>query len=133
MSLDRRAVLKGLAAGGVLVVGGGLVAREVLDDADPAPPPASSTVPPPPPPASMADALLAVGTRYLEAYPDEAEQEVLLDALPALQGEVPARPGQGLPVLADQAAEDHVTGDVVALDGWVLSRTECRAAALYAL
>ena len=86
MSLDRRAVLKGLAAGGVLVVGGGLVAREVLDDADPAPPPASSTVPPPPPPASMADALLAVGTRYLEADPDEAEQELLLDALPALQG-----------------------------------------------
>ena len=119
MSPDRRAVLKGLAAGGVLVVGGGLVAREVLDDADPAPPPASSTVP--------------VGTRYLEACPDEAEQEVLLDSLPALQGEVPARPGQGLPVLADQAAEDHVTGDVVALDGWVLSRTECRAAALYAL
>ena len=132
MSPDRRTVLKGMGAGGAVVVGG-LLGWRLLADGHPAAPPAGSTVPPPTPPAALADALVAVGGRYLEVYPDEADQEVLLDALPDLQGEVPARPGRGLAVLAEQAAADHATGGSIALDGWVLSRTEARAAALYAL
>ena len=132
MSPDRRAVLKGLAAGGVVVVGGGLVARQVLGDDDPAPPP--TTGPPPSPPrSSVADALVAVGTRYLEDVPDEADQAFLLEQLPALEGTVPERPGADLGVLAPQAVADHTSGDLVDLDGWVLSRTECRAAAVYAV
>ncbi len=93
----------------------------------------STTRPPTEAPSSLAAALVAVGTRYLEVTPDEADQQVLLDALPALNGEVPERPGAGLRVLAPQAAADHESGDTVDLDGWVLSRTECRAAALYVL
>ena len=58
---------------------------------------------------------------------------MLLAALPALDGAVPERPEQGLRVLAPQASEDHVTGEVIELDGWVLSLTETRASALYAL
>lgn len=131
MSPGRRAVLRGMGAGGAAAVVG-LVGWRVLDD-DEAGGPTPTTRPPLPPASSTGDALVAVGARYLEEYPDEADRQALLDALPALQGEVPEPPGQGLGVLADQAAADHVAGDVVALDGWVLSRTECRAAALYAL
>ena len=46
---------------------------------------------------------------------------------------MPERPGPVLGVLAPQAEADHVAGDLVALDGWILSVTESRAAALYAL
>jgi hypothetical protein len=74
-----------------------------------------------------------VGGRYLEQFPDEADEEVLLDALPPLAGRVPEHPAQALQALGPQAAADHESGEVVVLDGWVLSRTECRAAALYAL
>ena len=125
-------MLKGLAAGGVVVVGGGLVARQLLDDDEPAPP--ATTAPPPPEPRStMGDALVAVGTRYLEEVPEEADQALLLEQLPALEGTVPDRPGPMLGVLAPQAEADHVAGDLVELDGWVLSVTEARAAALYAV
>jgi hypothetical protein len=131
VSPDRRTVLKGLAAGGVAVVGGGLVARQVLDDDEPAPP--ATTTPPPEPRSTMGDALVAVGTRYLDEVPEEADQAFLLEQLPALEGTVPERPGPRLGVLAPQAVADHAAGELVGLDGWVLSVTEARAAALYAL
>ena len=131
MSPDRRTVLKGLGAT-VVVVGGGVVGWQLLDDDAPAAP--TTTEPPPPEPtSSVAEALAAVGGRYLEVVPDEADEQVLLAALPALNGTVPEQPGQGLRVLAPQASEDHVTGEVIELDGWVLSLTESRASALYAL
>ncbi len=132
MSPDRRTVLKGLAAGGAVVVGGGLIARQVLDDGEAAAP--TTTAPPPSEPRStMGDALVAVGARYLEDEPQEADQAFLLDQLPALEGTVPERPGPMLSVLAPQAVADHSAGDLVELDGWILSVTEARAAALYAL
>jgi len=132
MSPDRRTVLKGLAAGGAVVVGGGLVARQVLDDGEAAAP--TTTAPPPSEPRStMGDALVAVGARYLEDEPQEADEAFLLDQLPALEGTVPERPGPMLGVLAPQVVADHSAGDLVELDGWILSVTEARAAALYAL
>jgi hypothetical protein len=131
VSPDRRTVLKGLAAGGVVVVGGALVAQQVRDDEESVP---TTTAPPPPEPRStMGDALIAVGSRYLEDVPEEADQAFLLEQLPALEGTVPERPGPMLGVLGPQAVADHTAGDLVELDGWVLSRTEARAAALYAL
>jgi len=132
MSPDRRTVLKGLAAGGVAVVGGGLVIRQVRDAGDP-PPPTTTAPPPPDSRSTVGDALVAVGTRYLEDEPQEADRAFLLEELPALDGRVPERPGPMLGVLAAQAEADHATGDLVVLDGWVLSVTEVRAAALYAV
>ena len=132
MSPDRRSVLKGLGAAAV-VVGGGVVGWRLLDDDDAPAAPAPNEPPSPEPPSSLAEALAAVGGRYLEVAPDEADEQVLLAALPALDGTVPERPGQDLRVLAPQASEDHATGEVIVLDGWVLSLTESRAAALYAL
>jgi len=122
-------MLVGLGVGGAAVAAG-LVGVRLLDD-DEAPP--STTAPPPPDPeAPLDESLVAVGTRYLEDHEAEADQAILLGLLPALDGTVPADPATGLQVLGPQCAEDHATGDVVPLDGWVLSPTECRAAALYA-
>ncbi|MET1041506.1 MAG: twin-arginine translocation signal domain-containing protein [Acidimicrobiales bacterium] len=131
MTPDRRSVLKGLGAAAV-VVGGGVVGWRLLDDDD-APAAPATTEPPLEPTSSLAEALAAVGGRYLEVAPDEADEQVLLAALPALEGTVPERPGQDLRVLAPQASGDHATGEVIVLDGWVLSLTEARASALYAL
>lgn len=132
MSPDRRTVLRGLAAGGAVVVGGGLVARQVLDDGEVVAP-TTTAAPPPEPRSTMGDALVAVGTRYLTDEPQEADEAFLLDQLPALEGTVPERPGPMLGVLAPQAVADHTAGEMVELDGWILSVTEARAAALYAL
>jgi hypothetical protein len=132
VSPSRRTVLKGLGAGGVLV-GAGLVGWRLLDDDGEAAAPTTTAPPPPDPASTLGDALVAVGGRYLEVHPEEADVDVLLDELAPLAGRVPEHPGQALQVLGPQAASDHVSGEVVSLDGWVLSRTECRAAALYAL
>ena len=133
MSPSRRAVLKGLGAGGVVVVGGLAVVRLVDDEGDESAATTTTAPPPPEPASSLDDALVAVGGRYLEEFPEEADQDQLLDALAPLEGRVPERPGQALQVLGPQAVADHEAGEVVLLDGWLLSRTECRAAALYAL
>jgi hypothetical protein len=135
VSPSRRSVLAGLGAGGVVVAGGLIGWKSLVDDgSDDGATTTSTTEPAPPEPtSSLAEALVAVGGRYLEEHPDEADEAALLAALPALEGEVPERPGQALRALADQAAADHEAGDTVVLDGWVLSVTECRAAALYAV
>jgi hypothetical protein len=132
VSPDRRTVLK--AAGITAVgIGAGLAGWRLVEDGDGAAAPTTTAPTPPDPVSSLDAALVAVGTRYLAVTPEEADRQVLLDALPPLEGMVPERPGQGLAVLADQAAADHASGEVVVLDSWVLSRTEARAAALYAL
>lgn len=131
MSPTRRTVLKGLGAGAAVAAGGAVGWWALAgDDSEPAP---GSTTAPPPPVSSLGDALVAVGGRYLEAFPEEADRTLLLDALPPLDGEVPADPAQALGVLGPLVADDAASGRTITLDGWVLSRTECRAAALYAL
>ena len=132
MSADRRTVLKGLGAGGV-VIAGGLIGRRLIDGDDDGSTVGTTAAPPPDPRSSVGDALVAVGARYLEEFPEEADQALLLDALPALGGVVPERRAAALVVLEPQVVADHEAGDLVELDGWVLSRTESRAAALYAV
>jgi hypothetical protein len=133
VSPTRRSVLIGLGVGGV-VVAGGLAGWQVLgDDDDGSTAPTTTTPRQQEPASSLSEALVAVGGRYLEEVPDEADQDALLDELTPLEGRVPEHPAQALQVLGPQAAADHESGDTVVLDGWVLSRTECRAAALYAL
>jgi hypothetical protein len=121
-----------------VVVGGGLAGWQVLGEdgggsEDSGSPTTTTTGAAPTPASSLGDALVVLGSRYLAQFPDESDRATLLEALPALGGRVPERPAQALRALADQAVADHEAGDVVTVDGWVLSRTECRAAALYAL
>ncbi len=77
--------------------------------------------------------LVAVGRRYLDVHPEEASVAFLLRAIPQLGTDVPLDPVVGLAGLRDRVAEDFAAGEVVSVDGWLLARTEARAAALYAI
>ena len=67
-----------------------------------------------------------MGEGYLRAVPEEADLATLLAALPAPDGDVVAAARRRI-------AADFTTGDTVTVDGWLLSRSESRAAAVLAL
>jgi len=79
----------------------------------------------------VAAALARVGRRYLEVTPEERDVATLRARL----GELSAPPDVLAHVAALEQAvrRDFERGDILALDGWILSRTELRAAALVAL
>lgn len=79
----------------------------------------------------LMDSMKVIGEAYLERYPTERSRSVLLGAIQSCSG----MPGltTGEPVLAAlsrQVTEDFRTDEVVYLNGWALSRTEARVAAL---
>jgi hypothetical protein len=81
--------------------------------------------------STAAAALARVGRRYLEAVPAERDVTVLRAEL----GELAAatEPARHAAALERAVGRDFERGDILALDGWILSRTELRAAALFAL
>ncbi len=122
----RRLVLAALLGGSALVAAGIGVARVAGDSDDGGTASEPTDVP--------ADAALAaLGQRYLREVPDERDEAVLLAALPALGGSVPSDPAAQLAALREQIAADYAADEMVELDGWLITRTEGRAAALYAL
>lgn len=133
--LTRRAMLALLGGGAATVLVGGTVALRARDDGDGG---GETGEPPPDPlPDSQArlDGIAQVGTRYRELVPEEATREALLAAIPmaeqlpdtagALEGELGER--------REQIRSDFANGDVVDVDGWQLSVTEARLAALISL
>jgi hypothetical protein len=111
--LPRRTVLALLAGSGLgLVVGcsdgSGATERacQLVSDAVP----------------EVPEGLLAIGTRYRELHPDDEWQRI--------GDELGDRPDEGsLEALSSRVRADFAAGDVVTVDGWVLARTEARAAA----
>ena len=69
---------------------------------------------------------IAIGRRYLERFPSDPHREVLGEDR-RLAGET-ARSA-----LRARVKQDFERGDTVTLDGWILSRSECRACAALAL
>jgi hypothetical protein len=70
---------------------------------------------------------------YLAAAPAERRADVLLAALQHAAG-AGHHSGEALAsALQDAMARDFDSGDTLDLDGWLLSRTECRLCALAAL
>ncbi len=72
------------------------------------------------------EGVIAVGEGYLRAVPEEADLATLLAALPAPDGDVAAAARRRI-------TADFTTGDTFTVDGWLLSRSEARAAAVLAL
>lgn len=68
--------------------------------------------------------LLAIGVRYRELQPD--------DEIHAIGSGLPDGAADALAELAGRVRADFEAGDVVDVDGWVLARTEARAAAVLA-
>jgi len=114
-SLSRRALLVGFGGGVAAAASFGGYRLLAEPDVNTAPTPG----------------VLRIGRRYLEAVPEEADLGVLLALLP--NGTNPERLAGGLSDLAPAVAEDFERGRVVLLTGWLVSRTEARAAAVLAL
>jgi hypothetical protein len=79
---------------------------------------------------AVPEAILQLGREYLEQTPDEARRRDLLALLPPELAD-PAADLSG--PLAARVREDFEQNRVVLLRGWLLARTELRAAALVAL
>lgn len=82
------------------------------------------------------DGIRRIGEAYLAVQPEEASREALLEALDVGQpgGVDPAaEPEEILAGLEAAIREDFAEARTVVLDGWHLSVTEARAAALVAL
>lgn len=77
------------------------------------------------------EAITRIGRRYRQDHPEEDDHEVLLELLGVGVGDVAS--SDFLPSLDEQATEDYAADRTVQLDGWVLSVTEGRAAALVSL
>lgn len=74
----------------------------------------------------VTNGVIAVGRAYLQQEPSEADLDTLLRALPALDGDV-VTAARGL------ITADFKTRNIVTIDGWVLARSEARAAAVLTL
>jgi hypothetical protein len=127
LGLTRRQLLVGAGGLVVLTAGGGLglAACGGTDDehaaADQARPDVSG--------------LDAIGVAYVDATPDEASRDAIEAALGLAVASAGGTAIDPLDLLAQRATSirgDFHTDDVVELDGWVLSRTEARIAALAA-
>ena len=72
-----------------------------------------------------------IGEAYLNRYPAERSRSVLLGAIQSRSGSLDLATGRSTPGVLDRLViEDFSTDDVVYLNGWALSRTEARFAAL---
>ena len=79
----------------------------------------------------FADSMRVVGEAYLHRYPGERSRTRLLGALQPRDGLAKGSAGVPTPqVLSRLVTQDFSTDNVVYLNGWVLSRTEARLAAL---
>ena len=79
-----------------------------------------------------------IGSAYLERFPQEAEAstllDLILDGLALAEPEAAALGGAALRFrLADRLRSDFADGRVVDVGGWLLSRTEARLCAAWAL
>ncbi|WP_228851797.1 hypothetical protein [Aegicerativicinus sediminis] len=72
----------------------------------------------------------AMGQSYRQQFIDENSERSLVKLLNIKASDEESRI---LEKLTQQIEEDFKNGDTVALDGWILSRTEARQCALYSL
>jgi DNA-binding IclR family transcriptional regulator len=72
-----------------------------------------------------------IGKAYLAAYPDERDRRLILKELigpTKLRG-----PGDLRRRIAQRRQQDFIQGAVAVVDGWILAKSEARAAALTVL
>jgi hypothetical protein len=127
--VSRRVVIGGIVGTAALAVGGVAVAALVDRDDDTASRAGSSGTTPKVR-GGEGDELRRVGRRYLEVVPAENDDAALVREL-RTAGLDPER--LDVPTgLRAAAARDYAAGAVLLLDGWLISRTEGRYAALIA-
>ncbi len=83
--------------------------------------------------AMREDTVRDIGQRYLASTPAERDQAALVTAIEHSARELASFPWSPLPSLDALIAEDFMRGRTVLPGGWVLSATEARQCALFAL
>jgi hypothetical protein len=73
------------------------------------------------------EAARAVGEAYLAGHPDEADEQLLLRLLGLERGDIRA---DDVRRLRAAVRGDYERSDLALVEGWYLSRTECRLCAL---
>jgi hypothetical protein len=79
------------------------------------------------------DAVIRIGAAYRAAYPADDDREMLRREVGDLGGLSGADLADRLATLDERVRADFAAGNVVLVDGWLLARTEARAAALVSL
>jgi hypothetical protein len=95
-----------------------------------------TTAPAPPPllpPMPVPEAIAALGRRYLAAYPDEANRETLQRILHLEPSDSADSAATQLPRIDAAIRRDLADRNLVHIEGWQLTRTECRLYAALAL
>jgi hypothetical protein len=123
MTLDRRRFLQVSALGIIATVADSGCAAESARDAAAVDRPSLLTMLGP-------ERVRELGTRYRAATPGENTGDTLRSAISKSRG---GRAVIGNESLADLIADDFEKSRTVVVDGWVLSVTEARQAALYSL
>ena len=77
------------------------------------------------------DSPRVLGKRYLDLYPYEKQRALLLAA--RIQSSQPWTSSALRKLLARQRESDFQNGDIIMIDGWLLSRTEVEVCALTVL
>jgi len=79
----------------------------------------------------LIESMRVIGEAYLDRYPVERSRSILLDAIQSRSGLHDLASSGSAPAIVNRLInEDFSTDDVVYLNGWALSRTEARLAAL---
>jgi hypothetical protein len=73
------------------------------------------------------DAMLSIGNGYVSQTPEENSENILAKEL---VGNLSGSPEQIVDALNEQVKKDFYDGDIVMIDGWILSRTEARQCGL---
>ncbi len=120
MTLDRRRFLKLTALGIVATVTNSGCARDAVDR-----PELLGMLGP--------DRVRELGTHYRSATPAENNASVLRAAISPSDSQSSRIPWIGHKSIDDRIRDDFAAGRTVLVDGWVLSLTEARQAALFSL
>jgi len=81
--------------------------------------------------AGTTDGVVRLGRAYLKAHPKDANVRRLRTEVAGLDPTKPVR--DQLPAIGTASSAEFTLGTTVAVDGWLLSRSEARAAAAVAL
>jgi hypothetical protein len=73
------------------------------------------------------DAILSIGNSYVSQTPEENSENILAKEL---VGNISGSPQEIVDALNEQVNKDFYNGDIVMIDGWILSRTEARQCGL---
>lgn len=79
-----------------------------------------------------------IGEEYIRITPEEADKEILLNLICSVHPNwrtdlIKADRNMLRKMLRDQKVRDFESGSVIKIDGWILSRSEVRLRALFAL